>query len=753
MNHHDDRTAYTFAEIYRRARLAGSEERPPFDVQCGLAQLMAWMDQEVEPVVDDHPMRSTMHIPHLELRGRNELLDELAVLVRDPWKGPAVLAGVGGVGKSALAAVLAEQVRGRGRRVWWVSAADSASFSAGLATIAKQLGGSSYDVKAIGLGTADAPDRFWRLLDRMSDKWLLVFDNADDSRVLAAGESSPAGIQDSTGWVRPSRTGLVLVTSRETDPRMWTAARLYPVGWLKDADAAQVLRDLAPEAGDDDQARILARRLGGLPLALHLAGRYLSSKVARWPTFEAYDHAFGEGEEPSLRSRSGDQAPRGLTRTVTRTAEISLDGLASNGIPQARAVLRLASCYAPTPIPAGMFESRSVTDLLGSTPDTGDSRRLMENALRGLRSVGLVQNWSADPVVGDTALDVHPVLSDINRTMLDRAEPDAQVIRHAAVALLATAVKKLRFDLPEDWPRYRLLGQHLLALLYTTAQHVDQDHLTMLMGAVANTAGALNRSGAGKAVNTLCRTALTHGTALGNTHPTVLRVRHVLAWAVAYQGHLADAEAMFEDVLDTRQRVLGKNHPDTIESRHEVAWITACQGRWAEAEWRYQQTLRDSRHVLGADDPRTLTTRHELAWAIANQGRFNEAHKAFLKVLQDRRRVLGSQHQQTLTTHHEIAWTTAKQGKWAEAEGLYRDLLRLRQQILGADHPETLVAAHELAWTTARQGRLAEAQSLYEQVRERRHRTMGDDHPDTQMSIQAIAALESGHIVDAQHSS
>lgn len=62
-------------------------------------------------------------------------------------------------------------------------------------------------------------------------------------------ELRSAGIQDLTGWVRSSAHGRALVTSRETDPRMWGAARILTIGALDESDAARILRELAPSGG------------------------------------------------------------------------------------------------------------------------------------------------------------------------------------------------------------------------------------------------------------------------------------------------------------------------------------------------------------------------------------------------------------------------------------------------------------------------------------------------------------------------
>jgi hypothetical protein len=67
-----------------------------------------------------------------KVRGRDGVLRDLVRFARRPPGEFVVLSGMGGVGKSTIAAALAERVGGRGRGwrradVWWVSATDSSS--------------------------------------------------------------------------------------------------------------------------------------------------------------------------------------------------------------------------------------------------------------------------------------------------------------------------------------------------------------------------------------------------------------------------------------------------------------------------------------------------------------------------------------------------------------------------------------------------------------------------------------------------
>jgi hypothetical protein len=681
-----------------------------------------------------------------DVSGRHLLLDELAALTGDPRQGPVVLAGPGGTGKTTVAAALAEHARVLGQDVWWVPASNPVTLLRGLTAVARQLGEAG-DVNAIARDEADAADRFWRLLENASSGWLLIFDEADNPQVLAAG-GSPAGVQDLTGWVRSSARGLVLVTSREADRRMWAAARLLRVGELPEADAVHMLLALAPAAGEESEARALADRLGRHPLSLRLAGSFLHSQAAQGATFAAYGRTLDEQAQADLHERPGRHVPAPLAPAV-RALELSLSGLAQQGIPQTRPVLQLASCYAPAPIPASLLNARTLTEtgLLTDIRDTSPAAQdRAEKALRGLQITGILEP-------ADDGIALHTVIIEAGQASMRGPGLASARIRHAAIELLHDCTSKVPYEDPESWPQYLLLGPHLLSLLDTAAGQVDREHLGLLMETTVRAVGAFNLSGMSRAGIILGQRALARSAPLGAGHRAVLRVRHAMTWAMAYHGDRSAAEAWYRQNLQTQQQVLGPEDHDTLFSRHELAWIAACRGDWATAETGYREVLGDSVRVLGPDDPQTLLTRHELAWAIANQepSRLGEAREILGAVLSDRRRVLGAEHPRTLTTVHELAWISAQEGQWEQAETAYGELLVLRVRVLGEDHPETMVIRHELAWIAARRGRTTEADSRYTDVLDQRRRILGDEHPDTLATLRAREELRHGRIIDARH--
>ena len=93
-------------------------------------------------------------------------------------------------------------------------------------------------------------------------------------------------VAEGRGWLRPvaGQAGMVLVTSRDGSPASWGSwSRRHRLEMLPADPAAAVLADHAghhPGLGSEEDARLLAARLGGLPLALKIAGSYLAESAA-----------------------------------------------------------------------------------------------------------------------------------------------------------------------------------------------------------------------------------------------------------------------------------------------------------------------------------------------------------------------------------------------------------------------------------------------------------------------------------------
>ncbi|MBW5426195.1 hypothetical protein GKQ77_32355, partial [Streptomyces sp. BG9H] len=224
------------------------------------------------------PGTFTVRAPYGELpprvRGRDGLLADLHRALTADRDRIQVLYGLGGCGKTTVALGLARLAKDEGHQVFWLSAATRDSLVTGMRQVARDLGVPEPRVEEAWSGRASAMDLVWRALDGAERPWLLVVDNVDEPGRTASLHGSPG---DGTGWIRPSGAGLTVVTTRIGNPAVWGGeATCRPVDVLSPEDGAEVLVDFAGNAGPMADARALARRLGGMPLALKLAGSYLA---------------------------------------------------------------------------------------------------------------------------------------------------------------------------------------------------------------------------------------------------------------------------------------------------------------------------------------------------------------------------------------------------------------------------------------------------------------------------------------------
>ncbi|MET7931761.1 NB-ARC domain-containing protein [Streptomyces sp. NPDC005349] len=358
--------------------------------------------------------------------GRTRELERLDAALANP--GGAVVqavAGLGGIGKSTLAAHWAA-TRPHGRApIWWITADSPASVQEGLADLA----GALQPALTVALPIEELAKWAMRWLASHGG-WLLILDNVND----------PADITPLL--TRAGRQGRVLITSRLATP--WhgipTVVRLDV---LDETEALDLLTRIATAAGprDLDGAAELCAELGHLPLAVEQVAAYLAQSPLTTP--RAYLAMLDQ--YPAAMYRQGAIGVTPPERTIARIWRITLDQITDRE-PLAADLLRLLAWYAPDQIPATLLD------------DLADPPAL-QAALGLLTAYSMI---TSDPATGTLA--VHrlvqalartPDLDDPHRTpqLVDQARTHATT--HLRTALPAT------WDTPAVWPTWRTLLPHI----------------------------------------------------------------------------------------------------------------------------------------------------------------------------------------------------------------------------------------------------------------------------------------------------
>ena len=289
--------------------------------------------------------------------------------------GDVAVHGLGGIGKSTLAARYAATHRRDYSVIWWITADSPAGIDTGLAGLAVAL-----QPALTGLLPLEAlRERALAWLASHSG-WLVVLDNVTD----------PGHVQALLGR---APAGRFVITSRRATGWHGIAAPL-PLDVLDSVEARQLLvgilsygRDL--RSGRLEGAEALCTELGHLPLAIEQAGAYIA-ETGITPTEYLRLLAAYPADMYAQTAAGGDDL-----RTIARIWRVTLDQLAAT--PVAGQLLRVLAFYAPAGIPRPLLDGLTEPQQLAT-------------------AIGRLAAYSMITIGGDGTLAVHRLVQAVTRT-------------------------------------------------------------------------------------------------------------------------------------------------------------------------------------------------------------------------------------------------------------------------------------------------------------------------------------------------
>jgi hypothetical protein len=385
--------------------------------------------------------------------------------------------------------------------VWWINSAQPELIAGQFAALATELG-------CAEAGTAPEAVRA-RVLNmlRERERWLLVFDNAEDP-------------EDVARWL-PGGAGHVLITSRAHG---WDELAFpVEVDVMDRGESVALLRRRVSGLNEAD-AGLVAQAVGDLPLAVAQAAGYMAPSGIR-----AADYVRLVDERAVEILDKGRPATYPLS--LAAVTQLALDRLEAAD-PAAAQAVRICAFLAPEPVPAEWF-TNAAQQLGGPLgPVAGDS-------LAWGQSLGRISG-QALARIDSQGLLTHRLTQAIIRTRLSAGEAAAA---RAQAATLLTASHPGSRDLPSTWPSWARLLPHLLAL--------DPDAKTEALGDLTHDAIAyLIRCGLARNAHKLARQLHRHRLAEhGSDHPYTLGAVTALAAVLREMGHHAEARELDEFAL------------------------------------------------------------------------------------------------------------------------------------------------------------------------------------------------------------
>lgn len=174
----------------------------------------------------------------------------------------------------------------------------------------------------------------------------------------------------------------------------------------------------------------------------------------------------------------------------------------------------------------------------------------------------------------------------------------------------------------------------------------------------------------------------------------------------------SEVERLCNHVLQQFNEVSHPSYPHALEASNLLAIIYSNTGRKEEAVGKWRELVELSSQAIGHSHYRTLIYLQNLGLELQDSGQLDEAVKVLDDSLKRRMAELGRENPRSIEAMKFLAEAYTRKGDHSEAEKLRRDIWELRKTKFGLGNVQTLWGQDSLAESLAMLGRVGEAVDL-----------------------------------------
>jgi tetratricopeptide (TPR) repeat protein len=641
---------------------------------------------------------------------RERLMNGSTAVIEQPSQ-PVPLYGMGGVGKTELAAEYAHRYSHEYRLCWWVRSENQDLIINSLLNLGRmmQLEDLRLDERDYSLNlTLDALNRG----EPFSD-WLLIFDDVSNAGMVAR--------------FLPQGPGHVIITSRDTLWRKAIGVEGIEVAEFEPEETIEFLRSRVPALSEittdpDSESTIaenerrladvteLAAQLDNLPVAADHAAAYLVETAI---SVQEYLDLLRQNAHRLFATNVDIPYPKAVAATWSVSRQII------NA--EADALFTLLAFFAPEPIYRELIlQPGKVTAPTEALQDVLDDPAEYRRASRQLARFSLAKINGVRDVI-----QIHRVVQAVTQGQLKREDPEtAESLRTLVHSLLAASDPNApdRDDSEEAYERSR---QHIVASGGLNSPD------TLMRRLVINQVRRLYRRGGFRESLNLGQAALRQWREqFGPDDRQTLTLSVEVGAALRRIGRSEDALHLNEDTL-SKLREQGETEGRAyLLCARSYDLDLLVLGRYSEALENDLALLPLYEKVFGSDSIHTLETRNNIAIGLRCLGRFSEALEWDTKTLAARERLLGDRDSLTLTSRFAVARNLRRLGRWDEALEMIRDVHNMLAEIGSPWNQFRLVAAADFGVSLRRAGYREEGAAEGEQVLKLYAAVLGPDNRD-----------------------
>ena len=617
------------------------------------------------------PIFKAAYRPNPNFKGRLDSLDSLHRSLRNAESGTVTaIGGMGGIGKTTLAAEYCHRFGGRYGGVWWIRAEQESTLLSELVELGARIGlEQSSNIESDARACLNH-------LATLSQPWLLVYDNAPNADCIYR-------------WL-PTGSVRCIITSRRLDFGD-VATTVQLTEWAEETTIDYLLT--RTRRHDTIGAKRLARLLDGLPLAAEQAAAFLSSRSG----IGFDDYAEDISRLISLPRSVGSFGPYADTvyAAFVKSFEL-LESMPSGNL--SLDILYLCAFLSPDGVVLEMVMAEGGDKFLPQAliADISDEYR-REDALASLTSLSLVRREGGPTV---TILIFHRLLLEVLRNwMSDHAR---SYWRQIAVTLISSLFPRNSFDNPAIWPICAHLMPHAAQLNSLVQQGgAEIEGFEQLLGAagpylhvIGDWERALafaERSVELQRITPLNR-PLDFATSLGN-----------LAGIYTDLNQLEKAETVLQEALSILENHLATNNDALAGAISDMARVHWKRKQYYEAEVLLMRAAEATKRFAGEDSVTygiRLSNLGALYCEWARQPgqsvRYTQEAEYKNRALIVVRHALGTRHPFVSGLRSNIAVMNDNRGDLVNAVSNMECAVAIRFSLALTAHPETIMCIQGL---------------------------------------------------------
>jgi tetratricopeptide (TPR) repeat protein len=221
--------------------------------------------------------------------------------------------------------------------------------------------------------------------------------------------------------------------------------------------------------------------------------------------------------------------------------------------------------------------------------------------------------------------------------------------------------------------------------------------------------------------------------------------QHASGRAALEAGNGAMAQKYFNEAVASYQEAIDQGRQALPESMMLAGYLKAIADLFDDLG-KYREGIAAAEEAVKIAEKKASQLRlagylNHLAVLYYHQGEYSEAEPLLLRSLEIWEQQLGALHPDVAVSLNNLAELYKEQGKYNEAEPLYLRSLAIYEQQLGAQHPDVAMSLGNLASLYANQGKYSEAEPLYLRSLAIYEQQLGAQHPDVARSLNNLASL------------